>query len=93
MRRGRPRKNRHISIDLDNRYFKPRAMPLSQLEEVILSHNEIEALRLKEIERLDHRECAKKMKISRTTFHRDLESAHQKIADALIKNKAIKIIN
>jgi len=88
---SRPRKNRCISVELSNRYFKPRAIPLSNLEEVVLSPEEMEALRLKEIKRLDHNECARKMKISRTSFHRDLESAHRKIADALVNGKAIRI--
>lgn len=87
----RPKKPRFVQNPSDVKYFKPRAVPLSELEEVVLSAEEMEALRLKEIKRLDHRVCAKKMKISPATFHRDLESAHQKIADALINNKAIKI--
>lgn len=87
----RPRKCRFIKIPSNARYFKPRGIPLVELEEIVLTPEEIEALRLKEIEGLSHEECAKKMKISRTTFHRDLESAHRKIAEAIINNKAIKI--
>jgi len=88
---SRPRKCRFIKIPSNARYFKPRGMPLVELEEVVLLPEELEALRLKEIEGFSHNECAKKMKISRTTFRRDLESAHKKITEALIKNKAIKI--
>ena len=87
----RPKKPRFINFLTNAKYFKPRAIPLSELEEVVLSAEEMEALRLKELKRLDHEKCAQKMKISRTSFHRDLESAHQKIADALINNKAIRI--
>ena len=87
----RPRKCRFIKLPSNARYFKPRGIPLVELQEVVLTQEELEALRLKEVERLSHQECAKKMKISRTTFHRDLESAHRKIADALINKKAIRI--
>jgi predicted DNA-binding protein (UPF0251 family) len=89
----RPRKCRFIKLPSNARYFKPRGIPLVELKEVVLLPEELEALRLKEIEGFSHNECAKKMKISRTTFHRDLESAHRKIADALINEKAIKIEN
>ncbi len=87
----RPKKPRFINFLTNAKYFKPRAMPLLELEEVALSAEEMEALRLKELKRFSHEKAAKKMKISRTSFHRDLESAHQKIADALINNKAIRI--
>ena len=88
---SRPRKCRFIKLPSNARYFKPRGIPLIELEEIVLSPEEMEALRLKEIECLSHEKCAKKMRVSRTTFHRDLESAHRKISTALIENKAIKI--
>ena len=88
---SRPRKCRFIKLPSNAKFFKPRAIPLIELKEVVLSPEEIEALRLKELKNFSHQECAKKMKISRTSFHRDLESAHRKIADALINNKAIRL--
>jgi len=72
-------------------YFKPAGIPLRNLEEVCLSIEEAEALRLKELEGLEQEQGAEKMNISRPTFQRVLASARQKVADALLKGKAIKI--
>jgi predicted DNA-binding protein (UPF0251 family) len=72
-------------------YYKPRAVPLSQLDETTLSYDEYEAVRLADLEGLYQEEAALRMKISRPTFGRIIESAHKKIADALINGKAIKI--
>ena len=72
-------------------YFKPRGIPLSTLNEVVLKVEELEAIKLKDLENLDQEKCAKKMKISRGTFQRILNSAKKKIADALVNGKAIRI--
>jgi predicted DNA-binding protein (UPF0251 family) len=72
-------------------YFKPAGIPLRSLEEICISIEEIEAIKLKDIENLDQEQCAKNMNISRTTFQRVLESARKKLADALLNGKAIKI--
>ena len=72
-------------------YFKPAGVPLSNLQEVRLSVEEVEAIRLKDLEGLEQEECAQRMNISRTTFSRVLGSARQKMADALLSGKAIKI--
>ena len=60
-------------------------------EEAILSVDEFEAVRLKDLEGLDQNECAKKMDISQPTFHRLVVAARRKIADALTHGKTIKI--
>ena len=52
---------------------------------------EAEAIRLKDLEGLEQEECAQKMNVSRTTFGRVLSSARQKLADALLNGKAIRI--
>ena len=75
----------------DVTYFKPAGIPLKSLEEVILKAEEVEALRLKDIEGLKQEEAAKKMNVSRSTFQRVLESARKKLAEAILKGKAIKI--
>jgi predicted DNA-binding protein (UPF0251 family) len=72
-------------------YFKPAGIPLRALEEVVLSVEEAEALRLKELEGLEQEEGAEKMNISRPTFQRVLASARQKIADAILNGKAVNI--
>ena len=61
------------------------------LDVVSLTLEELEALRLKNIEKLDQEESAKKMEVSRGTFQQTLYSAYEKISDALINSKAIKI--
>ena len=61
------------------------------LEEVRLSIEEAEAIRLKDMEKLEQETCAEKMNISRATFQRVLGAARQKIADALLNGKAIRI--
>jgi len=89
---ARPIKPRRVQFDPKAVYFKPRALPLSTLEEVELNLDEMEALRLCELEELDQVEAAKEMKISQSTLQRLLSSAHKKITDALINGKAIKIL-
>lgn len=87
----RPLKPRKVKFEPNVNYFKPRAIPLSTLKEVDLNTDEIEAIRLHDLEDCNQANCAEKMKISSSTFQRILTSAHKKIAEALIKGKAIKI--
>ena len=89
--RGRPKIQRKIRFFPEITYFKPAGIPLLELSEVILSLDEVEAIRLAELEDLEQEEAAKKMKISRITFLRILHSAHKKIAESLIYGKAIKM--
>lgn len=87
----RPKIQRCIKFSPNAVYFKPQGVPLRYLEEVILESDEIEALKLYEIDCLDQTNSAKKMKISQPTFARILNLSHKKIAEAIIKGKAIKI--
>ncbi|MEM7825562.1 MAG: DUF134 domain-containing protein [Candidatus Aenigmatarchaeota archaeon] len=61
------------------------------LEEVTLTIEELEAIRLKDLEKLDQESSAKKMKISQPTFNRLLDSARKKVAEALVGGKALRI--
>lgn len=72
-------------------YYKPRGIPLSVLEEVTLTVDEFEAIRLTDLEGLYQADAAEKMNISRQTLGRIVESAHKKIADALVHGKALLI--
>jgi predicted DNA-binding protein (UPF0251 family) len=63
------------------------------LDVVELTLEEVEALRLKNIECLDQIQCAKKMETSQSTYQRILSSAYKKTTDALINGKAIEISN
>ena len=66
----RPKKCRHIKCKLNAYYFKPRGVPLADLEDVILSSDELEAIRLADYTGLYHDKAAAEMKISRATFGR-----------------------
>ncbi|MDI3502670.1 MAG: uncharacterized protein PWR09_795 [Archaeoglobi archaeon] len=71
--------------------FKPRGIPGRELEHVILSIHEIEAMRLVDLEGLTQEEAAEKMGVSRKTLWVDLKSGRRKVVDALINGKAIII--
>ena len=90
-RLGRPRCLRKVSGIPDVDYFKPRGIPLVNLEKVRLKVEELEAIRLVDLLDLKHEEAAQQMNVSRKTLWRDLKSGRKKIADALTSGKAIKI--
>ena len=85
----RPKKIRRIKCDPGERCFRPQCKPLRELEGVYLTLDEFEAVRLADVEGYKQEESAKKMKVSRPTFSRIINSAHQKIGDALINIKAM----
>lgn len=87
----RPKKVRMVHMEPEVTHFKPSRIPLRELKENGLSVEEIEAVRLKDLEGLDQEKCARKMNVSRPTFHRVLGSARKKIADALINGKALRV--
>ena len=87
----RPIKPRRILFNPNVTYFKPRAVSLMELEEVSLSADELETIRLCDFKDMSQIEAAKKIKISQSTLSRILISAHKKIAEALVEGKAIKI--
>ena len=88
---ARPINCRRVGFMPQSDYFKPRGMPSSMLEEVILTVDECEAIRLADLEGSYQEQAAEKMNVSRQTFGRIIESAHKKVADALVKGKALKI--
>jgi uncharacterized protein len=88
---ARPRQCRRVGSIPESNYFKPRGIPLSMLEEVILTVDECEALRLADLDGLYQEQAAEKMGVSRPTFGRIIESAHKKVAEALVRGKALKI--
>jgi predicted DNA-binding protein (UPF0251 family) len=87
----RPRKNRWICCEPHVTFFKPRGIPMMELEEVRLKVDELEAIRLKDLEGLEQEETAVKMGVSQPTLHRILMSAHTKTADSLVNGKALRI--
>lgn len=88
---ARPRNCRRVGCLPGSQYFKPRGIPLSGLEEIKLTVDEFEALRLADLEGLYQDQAAGRMNVSRQTFGRIIGSGHKKVAEALVKGKALKI--
>ena len=88
---ARPKICRTVCCEPSVNYFKPRGIPLTELDRVSLAVDELEALRLKDFEGMEQERAAATMSVSQPTFHRILQSAHSKVADALVNGKAIRI--
>ena len=88
---SRPTKFRKIEFFPKNTHFVPVGKSKCQLQEMHLKIEELEAIRLKDIEGLKQEECADKMMVSRQTFQNIIDSARKKIAIALIEGNEIKI--
>lgn len=87
----RPKKERVVGIPTSLSYFKPGGIPLRKLEEILLTVDELEALRLCDLEQLSHEEAGARMKVSRATLGRIVREARQKVADALVHAKALRV--
>ena len=88
---ARPTFPRNVGFLPGITYFKPAGVRMMELEEVVLGHDEIEAMRLKHLLGLSQEEAAGQMNISQPTFHRLLSSACEKITDAIVNGKAMRI--
>jgi uncharacterized protein len=82
---------RRVQGEPPSKFFKPRGIPLAGLELVTLALDEYEAIRLADFEGLYQEDAAQRMGVSRQTFGRIVESAHRKIAEALVSAKALEI--
>ena len=87
----RPRCLRRVEGIPRCNFFKPSGIPTRDLEIVLLTLDELEALRLADHQGLYQEEAAKKMNISRPTFARLVESARKKTALALVEGKALSV--
>jgi predicted DNA-binding protein (UPF0251 family) len=87
----RPQKNRRVAFNPKISYFKPRGIPMMQLEEVRLTVDEREAIRLSDLLGMSHEEAGRCMGVSRATFGRIIQNGRKAIADALINGKAINV--
>lgn len=88
---SRPPKCRRVEFMPELTYFKPAGVPMRELEEVCLTVEELEAIRLKDLVGLEQEQCAERMGVSRPTFHRILTAARSKVARALVEGKAIRV--
>jgi uncharacterized protein len=71
--------------------FAPRGRPAPPCDAVILTLDELEALRLADLDGLYQEHAATQMAVSRSTFGRIVETAHRKVAEALVHGKALRI--
>jgi predicted DNA-binding protein (UPF0251 family) len=82
---------RHVGWKPPAGLFKPAGIPACALDEVTLTLDEVEALRLADLNGLYQEQAAEQMKISRPTFSRIVEQARRKVAEALIHGKALRL--
>ncbi|MCY6484202.1 DUF134 domain-containing protein [Clostridium aestuarii] len=87
----RPVKWRRVQFFPENNYFVPLGKRKCELQEIVLKIEELEAMRLKDIEKLNQEQCAEKMMVSRQTFQNIIDGARRKVTQALTEGKAIKI--
>jgi len=87
----RPRKRRRVWHDPTPAIFKPVGVPLNQLKSITLLHEELEALRLVDLEERYQQEAALQMNISRSTLQRIVSEARYKVAQALTEGAALHI--
>ena len=88
---ARPPKCRIVGHEPSVTYFKPRGIPLRNIDEVTLTVEGLEALRLSEIEGLDQDAAAARMGISRQTFGRILADARKTVATAIVNGLGLRI--
>jgi predicted DNA-binding protein (UPF0251 family) len=87
----RPRKRRLIDRARQAAIYKPAGVPLAGLRRVILLQEELEALRLADLEGLTQEEAAGHMGVSRSTFQRIVAQARRQAALALTGGHALQI--
>lgn len=88
---ARPRQCRHVAQAPNATYFKPCGIPLAALDEVRLTVEGLEALRLSDMEGLNATLAAERLKISRHTYGRTLAEARRAVAEALVLGRALRI--
>ena len=87
----RPRKRRMVNFQHDVRHFTPADISGEYMDEVNITIDELEALRLSYLERMKQSDAALKMEVHQSTFHRTLQRTLEKISDALVNGKSIRV--
>ena len=87
----RPQKKRIVAYNPTVSYFKPRGIPMLELDEMQLTIDAYEAVCLSDLEGMSHEEAGQAMGVSRATFGRIILKARKVIANAIVNGKAIKI--
>jgi predicted DNA-binding protein (UPF0251 family) len=88
---ARPKKQRRICGRAPFECFKPNGVPLSELDTMALLPDELEALRLADLNGMNQIDAAKEMQVSRQTFANIVKSARLKVATCLINGHALVI--
>lgn len=88
---ARPKVKKIVSTIPIYAYFKPQGIPMTKLEVINLEVEEMEALKLKDMENLDQKSAAQRMGISRSTFQRLLSAARKKMVSSIIEGKALRV--
>ena len=88
---SRPHKKRRVCFTPSFTLFKPAGVPIKKTEIVELRLDELEAMRLANLEGLYQEDGAKRMNTSRATFGRILTDARRKVTDAIINGKPISV--
>lgn len=88
---ARPHKKRRLTRPPIEAVYKPAGVPMDNLQQVVLRPDELEALRLADLENLSQFDAANKMEISRSTFQRILTRAHRQVALALVEGRALRL--
>ena len=88
----RPCKVRRVGHRPASEWFKPRGIPLRDLDSLVLAVDELEALRLVDLEGLSHEAAGRHMGVSRGTIGRLVESGRRTAVDALVHGKALQIV-
>jgi len=87
----RPQCCRRVAGQPGASVFKPIGIPVRLLDEVVMTLDEFEAIRLADLEGLYQESAAAQMGVSRPTFSRIAAEAHRKVADAIVHGKALRI--
>lgn len=85
----RQKKPRHCKCSFKGKAFKPTGIPMSEVEQIPLSRDELEAMKLCDLDDLTQEEAGAKMGVSRGTVQRILSVARKKVVTALARGKAI----
>ena len=90
-RRGRPRVQRRMDLGEPLRCYAPQCNTVEEEETVTILPEELELLKLVDLNGLAQEEASAVMGVSRRTVWKDLHEARRKVADALIHGKRIEI--
>ncbi|AKB76474.1 hypothetical protein MSLAZ_3213 [Methanosarcina lacustris Z-7289] len=87
----RPRKRKMVNFEHQLRNFKPENLEEGSFAEIVLAFDELEAMRLSFLENLSQIDAASCMDVHQSTFQRMLKRALEKVTEAFVYGKSVKI--